>query len=463
MYSIPKEYFFRIHHIRPRFKDNVEEVLLYMAHSCSSLGNMDVEEYRTRLNSLIRLYPENAVKNIKTINNWRTEISALFGFYIEDKNTGITRTGNIAYLLDKEQDLVQFFKYYLIKFQYPGGHLKPEKNKEIIDAGIRFKPAQYILKVLFSAYSTKKKNFAITKEEATHCIFNDLRTTRDNRNPEDTVALIEKNRKSKFEYEHGGDINRYAGDILDYMVLANLLYESHGYYYLNHTEMSAIMSFINDTSFFKSYDKYYGKDCKVSELNDIEIDWFNYVNDGLDNKLFRTELSTYSKDNPSFDNEAKGKIDEILYKGATTKDIGDLGESLIIGHEKTRLVNLGREDLIHLVKKIPTSLAVGYDIQSIDEDMGKRYIEAKTTISCKPLKLLSFCLTDNEWNTAASLNDRYFVYRLIINKYERTIYIIQDPVRKFKQDKISMSMNKGANITFKESVAEKKELLLWKE
>ena len=95
--------------------------------------------------------------------------------------------------------------------------------------------------------------------------------------------------------------------------------------------------------------------------------------------------------------------------------------------------------------------------------MGKRYIEAKTTISCKPLKLLSFCLTDNEWNTAASLNDRYFVYRLIINKHEKIIYILQDPVRKFKQDKISMSMNKGANITFSESAAEKTELLLWKE
>ena len=64
MYRIPKDYFFRIHHIRPRFKDNVEDVLLYMAHSCASLGNLEEEEYRTKLNSLIKLYPENADKNI---------------------------------------------------------------------------------------------------------------------------------------------------------------------------------------------------------------------------------------------------------------------------------------------------------------------------------------------------------------------------------------------------------------
>ena len=30
-YEIPEEYYFRIHHCRPRFKGNVENVLIYMA------------------------------------------------------------------------------------------------------------------------------------------------------------------------------------------------------------------------------------------------------------------------------------------------------------------------------------------------------------------------------------------------------------------------------------------------
>ena len=153
MYKIPDQYYFRIHHVRPRFKDDVENVLFYMAHCCSSLKDLPINEYKEKLNTMIQLYPENAGKTEKTINNWRTEIAALFGFYIEDKNTQKTETGEIAYFLDKEQDLVQFFKFYLFKFQYPGGHLKSDRIKEFIDAGIKFKPAHYILKLLYEADS----------------------------------------------------------------------------------------------------------------------------------------------------------------------------------------------------------------------------------------------------------------------------------------------------------------------
>ena len=138
MYKVPDEYYFRIHHVRPRFKDDVENVLFYMAHCCSTLKVLPLNEYKDKLNTMIQLYPENAGKTEKTINNWRTEISALFGFYIEDKNTQKTETGEIAYFLDKEQDLVQFFKFYLFKFQYPGGHLKSDRIKEFIEAGIKF-------------------------------------------------------------------------------------------------------------------------------------------------------------------------------------------------------------------------------------------------------------------------------------------------------------------------------------
>ena len=155
------------------------------------------------------------------------------------------------------------------------------------------------------------------------------------------------------------------------------------------------------------------------------------------------------------------KISEILEGVGSTKDIGDLGENLIIGHEKVRLVNLGREDLIHLIKKIPTALAVGYDIQSVEEDQRKRYIEVKTTISNRPLKFFGFHLTRNEWDSAQTLNDRYFLYRLMINKSQKIIYILQNPVQLYKQDKIEMRISDGAEISFKENVAEKTELMIW--
>lgn len=467
MYKVPEKYYFRIHHVRPRFKDDVENVLFYMAHCCSVLKELPINEYKDRLNAMIRLYPENAGKTEKTINNWRTEISALFGFYIEDKETQKTETGEIAYFLDKEQDLIQFFKFYLFKFQYPGGHLKSDRIKEFIDAGIKFKPAHYILKLLYKAEQKLGKAFGITKEEATHCLFNDLRVTRDYRDVDEVVDLIVSNRKNKIEYEHGGDITRYAGDILDYMVHANLLDERHGYFYLNHTEMESIMVFIEDANFFTGYDSFYGTEIDISDLSKIESDWFSYVNKELFASLFKTDLTSYFASEPKqaeniYKTSVDDKISEILEGIGSTKEIGDLGENLIIGHEKVRLVNLGREDLIHLIKKIPTALSVGYDIQSVEEDQRKRYIEVKTTISNRPLKFFGFHLTRNEWDSAQTLNDRYFVYRLMINRTQKIIYILQNPVQLYKQDKIDMRITDGAEISFKEGVAEKTELLIWK-
>lgn len=466
MYKIPEQYYFRLHHVRPRFKDDVENVLFYIAHCCSQLRELPIDEYKKKLNKMIQLYPENAGKTEKTINNWRTEIAALFGFYIENKITQRTETGEIAYFLDKEQDLVQFFKFYLFKFQYPGGHLKSDKIKELIDAGIKFKPAHYILKLLYEADLTLVKPLGITKEEATHCIFNDLRVTRDNIGVKEVIDLIISNRQKKIEYEHGSDITRYAGDILDYMVHANLLNERHGYFYINHTEMESIMVFINDMNYFGGYDSFYGKSINISGLSEVETDWFNYVNKELRAELFKTDLTSYFNSNIEqkenlYKTAVDTKISEILKGIGSTKDIGDLGENLIIGHEKLRLLNLGREDLIHLIKKIPTALAVGYDIQSVEEDQRKRYIEVKTTISNRPLKFFGFHLTRNEWDSAQTLNDRYFVYRLMINRSQKIIYILQNPVQLYKQDKIEMRISDGAEIYFKENVAEKTELMLW--
>lgn len=468
MYKIPDDFYFRLHHARPRFKNDIESVLLYFANSCSRLGELPIKEYMKKLNQEIMLYPGNDDKAEKTINNWRTEIAALFGFYIDNKESGKTSTGEMAYFLDKEQDLVQFFKFYLFKFQYPGGHLKSDKVKEMIDQGIKFKPANYILSVLQEAEKTMGKPLGITKAEATHCIFNDLRVTRDNRKPSEVVQLILANRSSHVEYDSTGDVIRYAGDILDYMVHANLLYESHGYFYINRTEMESIMVFLSDFEFFSGYDEFYSKGCEVSEISEHEAEWFSYVNSNLSASLFQTDLTTYLSDDETVDEDSKfsisvdEKIAEILDESGSTKDIGDLGETLVIGHEKVRLLNLGRSDLIHLIKKIPTQLAVGYDIQSVEEDQRKRYIEVKTTVSYRPLKFFSFHMTPNEWDTAQTLKDRYFVYRLMINKMEKTIYILQDPVMLYKNDQISMSPRNGVEISFKEDVSEKTELLLWK-
>ncbi len=484
IYEIPKEYFFRIHHVRPRFKGDIENVLIYMAEEISTVGELPVDEFVSQVNTAIYQYPGNAHRELKTINNWRTEISALFGFIQHEDRTD--KPGHRAIELAENQDLVECFKVFLYNFQYPGAHIKPQNVLEQIENGVHFKPAQFILKVLKCANKDGGNSIGLTKSEVCHCIFNDLRVTRDNEDAEITWQRIKSNRKKRTEYDQTGDIVRYAGDIVDYMETANLLktYDSHTYY-LNTLEEEAIIKFIESSEWFSEYDEMIKqREGTMEEVKKCINGWFAYVNRDIEDTDFSTDILAYIaadenelqqlKDNTTTD--SIGDVSDLIerdnviekriatyYDILTTKDIGDIGESLVHGHECMRIKLGGREDIIHLIKRIPTQFAVGYDISSVELDERKRYIEVKTTISSKPLHFNRIHLTKNEWNTASSTNDRYYVYRLMLSKSERKLFLLQDPVRLYKQDMIDMIPGDGAEITFDPTkVGVFEELLTWK-
>lgn len=483
-YRIPDEYFFRIHHVRPRFKGDIENVLIYVAEELSRVGEKPVDEFINDVNAAIYRYPGNAHRELKTINNWRTEISALFGF-IEHTDT-TDKPGRRALELAENQDLVESFKVFLYNFQYPGAHIKPKNVLEQIEAGIRFKPAQYILKLLRYANGTDGNSAGITKFEVCHCIFNDLRVTRDNEGVEKTWERILENRRNKVEYDQTGDVVRYAGDIIDYMEIANLLktYDSR-MYFLNTLEEETIIKFCESTEWFSGYDEMINKRSgNIDAVKDCIVPWFSYVNRDIKDTDFSTDILAYIasdekelqalKENTATPenqyllemSDREKVLDQrvdFLFETFTTKDIGDIGEALVHGHECMRVKLGGREDLIHLIKRIPTQFAVGYDISSVELDERKRYIEVKTTVSSKPLHFNRIHLTKNEWNTASSTHDRYYVYRLLLSKSERKLFLLQDPVGLYKTDQIDMIPSDGADITFDPSkVGKFEELLTWK-
>ncbi len=469
MNSLEQPHYFRLHQVRPRFKNDIENVLLYVATEIAKLDKQTIGNFNNQLFNAIKLCPGNAIKEDKTIDNWRTEIAALFGFIIEDRVNNYAEPGEIALKLSQEQDLVQFFKYFLFYFQYPGGHIKSHKLKSIIQNNIKFKPAQYFLKVLKSGEEITNKRFGINKAEATQYIYNDLRVTRDKCEATEVVTRIIKSRELNIELDWRGDIIRYAGDILDYMVIADLLVIHGNEYYINWNDKETIITFIQSEFWFKGYDKYYGVEFDIKELSIIEDMWFRYVNKDLGEQLFKTDLIKYLgiEKESYFDliNKAIIALDSNLRDDnlSKTKDIGDLGENIVIGHECMRIKLGGREDLIHLIKKIPTSFAVGYDIQSVELDARKRYIEVKSTISSKTLNFYNFHLTPNEWATADTLRNSYFVYRLMISKQENKLFILKDPVGNYKKDRLRMLPRNGADIIFSDKSGKWAELLIWKD
>lgn len=486
-YQVPDKYWHRIHFVRPRFKSNIENVLLYMANECCRIPTCSCEEYSRKYFNAIKMFPGNIDMEDKTLNNWRTEIPALFGFYTEDKNLDVTETSSMAKFLHENQDLTQFMKLFLFSFQFPGGHMKPQDLKDIILNNIRFKPAKKIIQVLMAgnrilAAQNSVKDMSISAEEATWCIFNDTRVTSGEKTPDEIAKTILGNRKQGIKYYNPndpkvrsltgkarskGDMVRYAGDILDYMELANLLEKHHGYFTLKGNELVSLEVFVKDDTFFKGYESFYNKkSVETSDLSAVEPLWFDYVNNTMKPSLFKTDIRTLLKDVEEVEFEFNDRIKDVVASDeTTTKDIGNLGEAIICGHEKMRLKINGYEDFVKLVQIVDSpSYHPGFDIDSFEADGTKdhRYIEVKTTISKRKIQLYGFHMSPNEWSVAGTIKDHYCVYRLMLSEQDKTLFILRDPVRLYKSDLIEAEARDGMEITFNSNLFEPTELLSWK-
>lgn len=485
-YKIPDEYFLRIHFVRPRFKGDIENVLLYFANECCKTPDSDCATYKAALNNAIRLFPGNASLTQKTIDNWRTEISALCAFYIEDKKSKLKKTSKLAHFLNENQDLTQFFKFIMLSFQFPGGHIKTQDNIELIKNGIRFKPAQFILQVLLEGnkiMSVENKEMSINDEEATYCIFNDLRVTSGLLTPRDVAQTIIHNRRNRLKYfdktdkrnfssagkpRSKGDVTRYAGDVLDYMEYASLLEKRmDGYFILKPNELNSISAFVTDNSYFSGYEPFYGKEnLKPSMLAPVEADWFTYVESLFDPDKFKTDVAALLTDTKIID-LIDQRISEILTNdNTTTKDIGNIGESIIYSHEKMRLKLAGYEDMLHRIAIVDgPSYHPGYDIDSLEGDGTRdhRYIEVKTTISKQKIKLFGFHMSPNEWDVANTTREHYCIYRLMLSANDKTLYVLRNPVALYKRDQIEAVPRNGMEITFDASKFKTEPLLAWQD
>ena len=496
MYTVPNEYYFRLHHVRPRFKNEVESVLGYVAFSIAQIGRAQTPIFKSELCKSIRMYGANATAKQKTIDNWRTEIGALFGMYIE-LPSGYTVPTQHSIDLANTSNLQTFFTGFVYSFQYPGGHVKPKAIQELLDEGISFHPYRW----LFNALLQTNLN-TIDRCEFCHCVLNDMRVTRDHEPIENTVSRIVANRQAHETYNSEGDVVRYAMDLLDYAVLAGLLIERNGLYSLNaHNKDVALMIASSNNHF----DKYDGRNIvSLASIGGLEHDWFAYVERCYQDSKTKVEeivaeriaqrplpspQNATSTNNTTPQNLAPTTIQPPLPFAESqptscapqaecsngnivdeseiasideddTARIGDYGENMIFQHECLRVKGEGRSDLVHLIKRIPTHYAVGYDVKSIETDTEyDRFIEVKTTKSKKPLMFKQIHLTTNEWRTAQSSGNKYCVYRLMISEEGSKLFVIRDPVQKFRDNLITIIPRDGMDITFTDASGEEVDLL----
>ncbi len=464
-YKIPDEYFFRLNHVRPRFKNDIEEVLLYTADAISGLPEQAAESFENSLFAILKAYKQNSFAKDKTIDNWRTEISALFSFIKIDE--GLESPAQSALRLSKNRNLCEFFNYFLLTFQYPGGHVKPKTIIESLKKNVRFKPCKFILDTLVSGGC----DFYVTSEEITQCAYYDLRVLQGERSAKEVSDIIKENRQKGVQYDHKysqlkkngnfpskGDLYRYAGDILDYMVLANLLIYKTERYYLNKDYIDAINFHISSDSFFTDYDRI---DLTVdereisSEVKKLESRWIDYSNSFDNIKEF---ISGGQKEQLDLDEIIRAYYEHLKGsrgKNIATKFVGDYGEWIILAHEINRTKSDSKRK--HLITKIPTPLGVGYDLQSIEIGEKKRYIEVKTTRAKKFLAINSFNITPNEWDTAKTLGENYYIYYLLINESSnlKRLFIIKNPVEQYQKGNINVcNMTNGSfNLKFDDEKA----------
>jgi hypothetical protein len=433
------------------------------------------------------MFPGNIGMADKTLHNWRTEIPALFGFYNEDKILDVTETSNMAKFLHEKQDLTQFLRLFLMSFQFPGGHMKPQDTRDIICFNIRFKPAQFIIKVLLEgnkllAKNDSDKEMSMSAEEATYCIFNDIRVTSGSVTPKTVAQTILDNRKKRLRYYNRrdkniqslrgeprskGDVTRYAGDILDYMEIANLLNVHYGYYSLKENQAHAINAFTTDKTFFKGYEDFYGRNnYETSELSDVEPLWFDYVNKSMKPDLFKSDIRSILKPDEEIDVVFDDRIKDVVTSDTkTTKDIGNIGEALVCGHEKMRLKIKGYDNFIRLIQIVDSpSYHPGFDIDSFEADGTEDhcYIEVKTTISKKKIQMYGFHMSPNEWRVAGTIKEHYCVYRLMLSEQDKTLFVLRNPVALYKTDKIDAEPRDGMEISFTEEQFKPTELLVWR-
>lgn len=427
IYSTPEQYFYRCAFPRGRLLSQLEDDLtLFIQLIMKNAGkpvevfNRDFDEEYSKYHSVTE----------KTVANHRTEMTTLFGLIYLSPEGFIEATDRTKSLWEK-QDFYVFFKSFADKFQFPNAINNSHNTIEQIERGIKFKPAQYILKLMVLAVNKYGGDFSVSGSEISNLIFNDLRVTTGKIKPEELLETLIHYRTQKIRYEASSNLSQHGREFLGYLVLANLLSqdETNTTFKLNINEKESIDSIINSDAFFE-FPSDYTSSVDVRKKTDLEWDmWFGGLSK-LEESRLSTPVSAFKDiiEKDVLSEEAPLPITSDL------KNIGDLGENIVLKYERDKIKSI-RPDKAGLVARVSHDTTLGYDIQSLEfEDLDvKKHIEVKTTNRTYPpdAQILTwFPMSINEWNTAKSYQNSYYIYRVFLVNKNVKLFIVKNPTDK---------------------------------
>jgi len=113
---------------------------------------------------------------------------------------------------------------------------------------------------------------------------------------------------------------------------------------------------------------------------------------------------------PSGEFKARSSIDYIE-RESKKRDLGLIGEELVIKYETQYLKSINRSDLAEKIVHVSVieGDGAGYDIKSFDEHGNEKFIEVKTT---KEGINTDFFMSPNELRFAERHSNNYFIYRV---------------------------------------------------
>jgi len=123
-------------------------------------------------------------------------------------------------------------------------------------------------------------------------------------------------------------------------------------------------------------------------------------------------------------NRRKITPEDFIRLKRVMEENGLLGEEYVLKIERTRLKRAGRPDLAEEVKWVSQeSVSEGYDIASFEANGQPRFVEVKATSGNQR----SFEMSDNEWQRACQLGERYYICRVTLVRERPSHVYIRNP------------------------------------